>query len=740
MNTPAQVAAQTRSVRLRWQTLLSRTVLRLRVAATAAAAVCGLAAAHRAAGEEAAKNPAPQKAVRISGRVIDGAGKPVSGADVTLYQYLQTRVCVGPVRSLKTSTTGAFRFDGLTKNTCLVKVVAPGFAPGFRSQYLEVGQHATLDIRLAKPAQLTLRIHSQAGKALAGATVREITLGGPNGQVWLNQSAQKRLGWEPPASDAEGLLHLPSLSTGDVASVTVDQPDFAPVRLKDVRIQNGLIEAAMSPGVKLTFRVDPPGLISTFSIRLDHDPFSHPSTVINQIPVRPDGTTSFTVEPGRYSFLWLKHEDYLITPWLQMNYKKPLDSLQFRRGQDQTFHVFLHRKVNVKGRVIDRATGKPVADASLKAEIPNASAAKREGIQPEWMLADWGNTDSKGEYTVQVAAGTFRIEFVERNYVSDKDSIELKAAADGSTVVPDIRVSPAPKVKGQVLRPDGSPAANTIVRFRGDRLGFVQPTLTDGRGRFELQVPFIPSDQESGRRVYVHPLVAFHAFEPLAARQDVRLDRPETLAAITLRLHPEPYENQLRQIEGDFSAWERKNLSDPIRHAMAKPQLRGQRPPELTGAEWINVAAPTSLLAGFKGKFVLLDFWTTWCGPCHGDFPSVRLAEKLYGDRGFAVVGMHDNSVASKLIHEHIEKIKLTFPVAIDTPDGRSVSAYKKLGLCVGYPSYVLLSPDGTVLLADNVLPGPTLRGFKLELIRAALMGRPLQADTQTRGQGDTTR
>ena len=178
MNTPAQVAAQTRSVRLRWQTLLSRTVLRLRVAATAAAAVCGLAAAHRAAGEEAAKNPAPQKAVRISGRVIDGAGKPVSGADVTLYQYLQTRVCVGPVRSLKTSTTGAFRFDGLTKNTCLVKVVAPGFAPGFRSQYLEEGQHATLDIRLAKPAQLTLRIHSQAGKALAGATVREITLRG----------------------------------------------------------------------------------------------------------------------------------------------------------------------------------------------------------------------------------------------------------------------------------------------------------------------------------------------------------------------------------------------------------------------------------------------------------------------------------------------------------------------------------------------------------------------------------
>jgi hypothetical protein len=72
------------------------------------------------------------------------------------------------------------------------------------------------------------------------------------------------------------------------------------------------------------------------------------------------------------------------------------------------------------------------------------------------------------------------------------------------------------------------------VRFRVNGLRFVQPTLTDGQGRFELQIPFIPTDDESGRRLYSHPLVAFHAFEPLAARQDVRLDRPETLTEVRL--------------------------------------------------------------------------------------------------------------------------------------------------------------------------------------------------------------
>jgi hypothetical protein len=113
-------------------------------------------------------------------------------------------------------------------------------------------------------------------------------------------------------------LQLPPLATGDIATITVDQPDFAPIRIKDVRLEDkSLVEVAMSPGVKLTFRVDPPGLLSSFDLDLNHEPFSHPSTVINQIPASPDGTTSLTVEPGQYSFLRLNHEDYFITPELQ---------------------------------------------------------------------------------------------------------------------------------------------------------------------------------------------------------------------------------------------------------------------------------------------------------------------------------------------------------------------------------------------------------------------------------------
>jgi thiol-disulfide isomerase/thioredoxin len=151
---------------------------------------------------------------------------------------------------------------------------------------------------------------------------------------------------------------------------------------------------------------------------------------------------------------------------------------------------------------------------------------------------------------------------------------------------------------------------------------------------------------ETGRNFYSHPLVAFDAYEPLAARINVWLG-PQTLANVTLQMHAEPYEEELREIDGDLSAWGRRDLSTPALRAAAKEHLRGQRPPELTGARWLNVPAPqsTTLLGSFAGKYLLIDFWTTWCGPCHGDFPSLKLAQSLYGDRGLVVVGIHDNSV-----------------------------------------------------------------------------------------------
>ena len=193
------------------------------------AGTCGFAAAR------AADSPCA-----IAGRVLDGT-KPVAGAKVVLYEYLQDRLCVGPLKSVTTSSDGAYRFDGLHDSGYLVKATLPesvpnsvrDFAPGLRLQSVNFGQRATIDIALQKVARLTLRVHSRDGKPLAGATLREITMQGPNGRVWLHENVFKMIDLEPAPSDKAGLLRMPPLPAGDLATmIVIDHPDFAPVELK----------------------------------------------------------------------------------------------------------------------------------------------------------------------------------------------------------------------------------------------------------------------------------------------------------------------------------------------------------------------------------------------------------------------------------------------------------------------------------------------------------------------------
>jgi len=96
-----------------------------------------------------------------------------------------------------------------------------------------------------------------------------------------------------------------------------------------------------------------------------------------------------------------------------------------------------------------------------------------------------------------------------------------------------------------------------------------------------------------------------------------------------------------------------------------------------------------------KGKYVLLDFWASWCGPCRRENPNVVALYNEYKDKGFEIVGVSFDEDKAAWI-KGIEEDKITWPQMSDIKGWSSIAAIKYK--VEGIPYTVLLDKEGKVI------------------------------------------
>jgi peroxiredoxin len=142
--------------------------------------------------------------------------------------------------------------------------------------------------------------------------------------------------------------------------------------------------------------------------------------------------------------------------------------------------------------------------------------------------------------------------------------------------------------------------------------------------------------------------------------------------------------------------------------ASLNPPTTSSRPEVGTIAPDINLPTPEGKmisLSSLKGKYVLLDFWASWCGPCRAENPNVVAAYNKYKDKKFVILSVSLDSKKDAWLAA-IKKDNLTWTHVSDLKGWESAAA--RVYDIESIPSNFLIDPSGKIIDRD-------LRGDALE-------------------------
>ena len=94
-----------------------------------------------------------------------------------------------------------------------------------------------------------------------------------------------------------------------------------------------------------------------------------------------------------------------------------------------------------------------------------------------------------------------------------------------------------------------------------------------------------------------------------------------------------------------------------------------------------------------KGKYILVDFWASWCGPCRGEIPNLIAVNKEFGGEAFEVLGVNVWDQEQKF-HESIKSEGIDYAQIFVPSDVNATELYGIQGI----PQIMLIGPDGTII------------------------------------------
>lgn len=249
-----------------------------------------------------------------------------------------------------------------------------------------------------------------------------------------------------------------------------------------------------------------------------------------------------------------------------------------------------------------------------------------------------------------------------------------------------------------------------------DRLAALDKAISEKSQELNAKVQQMQADGKSREEIEAFVTPGIEALYDVY-RQAIEENKENMLGAYVLGMVAPEFYNSLESLEAAMA---------DVKYAEKIYTLRTQRDSYLKAAateagkmfvdfSGFTVDGNPSRLSDYvgKGKYVLVDFWASWCGPCKGEIPNLIELQKNFGGEKFTVLGVNvwdeEDKFKAALAEEGI-----TYP-QIYIPRDNKDNATEMYGI-QGIPQIILFGPDGTIIKRN--LRGQSMKDFVAEQLK----------------------
>jgi len=151
-------------------------------------------------------------------------------------------------------------------------------------------------------------------------------------------------------------------------------------------------------------------------------------------------------------------------------------------------------------------------------------------------------------------------------------------------------------------------------------------------------------------------------------------------------------------------------LRDKVTRELGRLDRVGKQAPDVVAQD---LAGKTVRLGALQGKYVLVDFWATWCAPCIAELPRLQEAYRKYHAAGFEIIAVSLDETRSAVV-DFVKVRKLPWPQVHNATAGADlVEAFGVSSI----PAAYLIDPEGKIIRLD--LRGPALGTTLSRLIKS---------------------